>query len=170
MASNLKHVNHQLSPMRCPERLEDVDLFGAGAQEHWYEAYQILHRDQPVVRIEGGGLTPGSDAFVLTKLEDVTAVVKDPVRFRVLATNRIRQLADRGLTPEEAFEVTHNLMQASMVSLRPTQELYFQHRRELTDPWVGVGASRHRDMISSTSGPTTRWSSSAASPARSRSG
>jgi cytochrome P450 len=38
-------------------------------------------------------------------------------------------------------------MQASMVSLRPTQELYFQHRRELTDPWVGVGALRHRQMI-----------------------
>ena len=34
-----------------------------------------------------------------------------------------------------------------MVSLRPTQELYFQHRRELTDPWVGVGAGRHRAMI-----------------------
>jgi cytochrome P450 len=147
MTSNVKHVNHELGPMRCPERLEDVDLFGAGAQEHWYEAYQILHREQPVVRIEGGGLTPGSDAFVLTKLEDVTLVVKDPVRFRVLATSRIRQLAERGLTPEEAYETTHNLMQASMVSLRPTQELYFQHRRELTDPWVGAGATRHRDMI-----------------------
>jgi cytochrome P450 len=147
MTANAKHVNHDLGPMRCPERLEDVDLFGDGAQEHWYEAYQILHAEQPVVRIEGGGLTPGTDSYVLTKLEDVTAVVKDPVRFRVLTTTRIRQLAERGLTPEEAFEATHNLMQASMVSLRPTQELYFQHRRELTDPWVGVGALRHREMI-----------------------
>ena len=133
--------------MRCPERLDDVDLFGAGAQEHWYEAYQILHRDQPVVRIAGDGPTPDTDAFVLTKLDDVSLVVKDPVRFRVLTASRIRQLAERGLTPEEAFETTHNLMQASMVSLRPTQELYFQHRRELTDPWVGVGAGRHREMI-----------------------
>jgi cytochrome P450 len=133
--------------MRCPERLDDVDLFGAGAQEHWYEAYQILHRDQPVVRIAGGGPTPDIDAFVLTKLDDVSLVVKDPVRFRVLTASRIRQLAERGLTPEEAFETTHNLMQSSMVSLRPTQELYFQHRRELTDPWVGVGAGRHRAMI-----------------------
>jgi cytochrome P450 len=87
------------------------------------------------------------DAFVLTKLDDVTMVVKDPVRFRVLTTTRIAALAERGLTPDEAYATTRNLMQASMVSLRPTQDLYFQHRRELTDPWVGVGALRHRDMI-----------------------
>ena len=147
MASNTKHINHELSPMECPVHVDDVDLFGAGAQEHWYEAYEILHRDEPVYRIGGGGITPGSDAFVLTKHEDVTAVVKDPTRFRVLSTMRVRQLADKGLTPEQAFATTHNLMQASMVSLRPTQELYFQHRRELTDPWVGVGALRHREMI-----------------------
>ncbi len=147
MPPSVKHINHELSPMACPVTLGDVDLFGDGAQEHWYEAYEILHRDAPVVRVPGGGLTPDTDAFVLTKLEDVTAVVKDPQRFRVLTTMRVGQLADRGLTPEEAYAATRNLMQASMVSLRPTQELYFQHRRELTDPWVGVGALRHRDMI-----------------------
>jgi cytochrome P450 len=38
-------------------------------------------------------------------------------------------------------------MSASMVSLRPTQELYARHRKELTDPWVGSGALRHREMI-----------------------
>jgi cytochrome P450 len=147
MAPYPKHVNHELSPMECPVRLEDVDLFGEGAQEHWYEAYEILHRDEPVYRIEGGGLTPGSDAYVLTKHDDVTSVVKDPTRFRVVSTMRVHQLADEGLSPEEAFATTHSLMVASMVSLRPTQELYFQHRRELTDPWVGVGALRHREMI-----------------------
>ncbi|MET0908846.1 MAG: cytochrome P450 [Ilumatobacteraceae bacterium] len=133
--------------MACPAHVDDVDLFGAGAQEHWYEAYELLHRDRPVWRIEGGGLTPGSDAFVLTKYDDVLAVVKDPSRFRVLSTMRVRQLADQGITPEDAFATTRSLMVASMVSLRPTQELYFQHRRELTDPWVGVGALRHREMI-----------------------
>jgi cytochrome P450 len=143
----VKHINHQLSAMGCPAGLSDVDLFGPGAQEHWYEAYEILHREQPVLRIPGGGLTEGTDAFVLTKLDDVTAVVKDPARFRTVTGTRLRQLADRGLTPEEAYATTRNLMQASMVSLRPTQELYFQHRRELTDPWVGVGALRHRAMI-----------------------
>jgi cytochrome P450 len=147
MAPRIKHVNHELSPMKCPVYLNDVDLFGEGTQEHWYEAYEILHRDEPVYRIEGGGITPGSDAFVLTKHEDVTSVVRDPTRFQVVSTIGVRRLADQGLTPEEAYANNHNLMQASMVSLRPTQELYFQHRRELTDPWVGVGALRHRDMI-----------------------
>jgi len=147
MVSYPKHVNHELSPMACPVGLADVDLFGVGAQEHWYEAYEILHRDAPVYRIEGGGLTPGTDAFVLTRHADVNAVVKDPDRFPPLTTKRLGQLASQGLTPEEAYATHHNLMQASMLSLRPTQALYFQHRRELTDPWVGPGALRHRDMI-----------------------
>jgi cytochrome P450 len=147
MASHPRHVNHDLSPMSCPVALADVDLFGPGAQEHWYEAYEILHRDAPVVRIEGGGLTPGTDAFVLTRHTDVSAVVKDPDRFPSLTTKRLGQLVEQGLSPEEAYATHHNLMQASMLSLRPTQQLYFQHRRELTDPWVGSGALRHRDMI-----------------------
>jgi cytochrome P450 len=147
MGSYPKHVNHELSPMACPVDLDDVDLFGEGAQEHWYEAYEILHRDAPVLRIDGGGLTPGTDAFVLTTHADVTMVVKDTDRFPPLTTKRLGQLVDQGLTPEEAYATHHNLMQASMLSLRPTQELYFHHRRELTDPWVGPGALRHRDMI-----------------------
>ncbi len=145
--ATIKHVNHELSPMACPVTLDDVDLFGPGAQEHWYEAYEILHRDAPVLRIEGGGFAPGADAFVLTKLEDVTTVVKDPARFRVLSTMRVGEMAAEGLTPEEAYARRRSLMEASMVSLRPNQELYFQHRRELTDPWVGTGALRHREMI-----------------------
>ena len=43
-----KPPNHDLSAMRCPVALDDVDLFGAGAQEHWYEAYEILHAEAPV--------------------------------------------------------------------------------------------------------------------------
>ncbi len=147
MASFQKHVNHELSPMACPVDLDDVDLFGVGAQEHWYEAYEILHRESPVFRIEGGGITPGTDAYVLTKFADVDMVVKDPVRFPSLTARRIAALAEQGLTAEEAYASNHNLMQTSMMSLRPTQELYFKHRRELTDPWVGPGALRHRDMI-----------------------
>jgi cytochrome P450 len=142
-----KHVNHELSPMACPVDLDSVDLFGDGAQEHWYEAYEILHRDAPVLRIEGGGLTPGTDAFVLTKHADVSLVVRDPERFLSLTTKRLGQLADQGLSPEDAFATHHNLMQASMLSLRPTQQLYNRHRKELTDPWVGPGALRHREMI-----------------------
>jgi cytochrome P450 len=142
-----RHINHELSAMACPMALDDVDLFGDGAQEHWYEAYEILHRDAPVLRIPGGGITPGSDAFVLTKHADIEMVVRDPERFISLTTARLRQLNEQGLSPEEVYASQHNLMYASMLSLRPTQELYNRHRRELTDPWVGPGALRHREMI-----------------------
>lgn len=142
-----RHINHELSAMGCPMSLDEVDLFGDGAQEHWYEAYEILHRDAPVLRIPGGGITPGSDAFVLTKHADIEMVVRDPDRFISLTTARLRQLSEQGLSPEEVYASQHNLMYASMLSLRPTQELYNRHRRELTDPWVGPGALRHRDMI-----------------------
>jgi cytochrome P450 len=147
MASYPKHVNHELSPMACPVGLDDVDLFGVGAQEHWYEAYEILHRDAPVLRIPGGGFTPGTDAFVLTKHADVTMVVRDPDRFPPLTQARVGTLAGQGMSAEEAYTASRNLMTAAMVSLRPTQEMYIRHRRELTDPWVGPGALRHRDMI-----------------------
>ena len=133
--------------MGCPAHLDDVDLFGDGAQEHWHEAYQILHRDAPVLRIEDGGHTPGSDAFVLSKHADVSRVIRDPDRFLSLTTKRVGVLAEQGLSPEEAYASVHNLMTASMVSLRPTQALYNRHRKELTDPWVGAGALRHREMI-----------------------
>lgn len=142
-----KHVNHELSPMACPVHLADVDLFGQGAQEHWYEMYEILHRDAPVLRIEGGGLKPGTDAFVLTKHADVARVVRDHDRFPATTQVRVGMWADQGLSAEDTFATYKNLMQAAMVSLRPTQELYMRHRRELTDPWVGPGALRHRDMI-----------------------
>jgi cytochrome P450 len=147
MATYPKHVNHELSPMACPAHLADVDLFGTGAQEHWYEAYEILHREAPVLRIEGGGVTPGTDAFVLTKHADVSRVIKDPDRFTSLTQARVGGFVGEGLSPEETYATHHNLMQAAMVSLRPTQHLYVRHRRELTDPWVGPGALRHREMI-----------------------
>ena len=142
-----RHINHELGPMKCPVNLDDVDLFGEGAAEHWYEMYEILHREAPVLRIPGGGLTAGTDAYVLTKHADVQRVVKDTERYTSLTQKRITDYANEGLTAEKTYELYHNLMQASMVSLRPTQELYIKHRKELTDPWVGTGAMRHREMI-----------------------
>ena len=84
---------------------------------------------------------------MLTKHADVSRVVKDPERFLSLTQAKVGGLAEQGLSPEETYATHHNLMQAAMVSLRPTQELYTRHRRELTDPWVGPGALRHREMI-----------------------
>jgi len=133
--------------MKCPVNLEDVDLFGQGAQEHWYEAYEILHRESPVLRIEGGGINPGTDAYVLTKHADIALVVKDPARFTNVGQQRVTDIASQGLSAEDTFKTYRSLMQASMVALRPNQELYIKHRKELTDPWVGTGATRHREMI-----------------------
>ena len=147
MTSYPKHINHELSHVACPVGLDTVDLFGDGAQEHWYEAYEILHREAPVLRVAGDGLKPGTDAFVLTKHADVSRVLKDPVRFPSLGQVRVGGYAAQGISAEDTYATYRNLMQASMVSLRPTQELYIRHRKELTDPWVGPGALRHRGMI-----------------------
>lgn len=145
MDTEEKTPNHQLSPMRCPVSLDDVDLFGPGAQEHWYEAYDILHRESPVHRIPGEGSTPEHDGFILTKYDDISMVVKDPVRFPPGMSDAIDDMLAQGKNPEEMPHV--NAMMASIMTLRPSIELWRAHRQELTDPWVGPGAGRHEAMI-----------------------
>jgi len=140
-----KTPNHFLTDMKCPMSLDEVDLFGPGAQEHWYDAYPILHEEAPVYILKGQGLTPGSDGFVLTKHEDISMVVKDPERFPPLMTEAIQEMASSGVDVEKVPNL--NAMQASMVTLRPNMELWRLHKQELTDPWVGPGANRHEEMI-----------------------
>lgn len=140
-----RHPNHDLSPMACPHALEDVDLFGPGAAEHWYEAYDILHAEAPVLRLPGEGLTPDRDAFVLTKHADISRVVKDWTRFPPTLDLLVAHIQQSGQLPREMPDL--DAMVQSIVSLRPTQELWRAHRQELTDPWVGPGATRHRAMI-----------------------
>ncbi|MEQ8692074.1 MAG: cytochrome P450 [Pseudomonadales bacterium] len=145
MSEEHKKPNHALSPMRCPVGLDDVDLFAPGAQEHWYEAYDILHSEAPVHRIPGEGFLPGTDAYVLTKHEDIAAVVRDQARFPLPGSMAVQQLmAQQG----DPFEVPNvNVMVASMTTLRPDPELWRAHRQELTDPWVGPGAKRNEPMV-----------------------
>ena len=126
--------------MQCPMSVKDVDLFSPGAQEHWYEAYPILHRESPVHRIPGEGTTPDHDGFILTKYEDISLVVKDPVRFPAFLSDKPKPNPD-GSVPQL------NAMQVSILSLRPNVELWRSHRQELTDPWVGPGATRNTAMI-----------------------
>jgi cytochrome P450 len=150
-----KPPNHRLSEMNCPVSLEDVDLFGAGAQEHWYEAYEILHRECPVRIIPGEGLGGQSDGYILTRYADIARVVRDPERFKPTLNFAI-EAAERSLTEaraqgtEPALPPQLNAMIASMATLRPTQDLYRAHKQELTDPWVGPGAKRHVAMITKT--------------------
>ena len=94
-----KTPNHAQSEMRCPVGLDDVDLFGAGAQEHWYEAYEILHRESPVLRIPGEGIGRGSDGFVLTRHEDISRVVKDPARFTPMISLAVDGIRPRSSRP-----------------------------------------------------------------------
>lgn len=141
----MKKPNQDLSPMKCPVHLEDVDLFGEGAPEHWYDAYDILHSEAPVHRIPGEGFLPGTDAFILTRHEDIARVVKDEERYPPALSALLKQLVDSGADPSEIPQL--NTMMASMVTLRPNPELWRSHRQELTDPWVGPGSSRNEPMI-----------------------
>ena len=140
-----KTPNHALSAMHCPVTLDDVDLFSPGAQEHWYEAYDILHREAPVHRIPGEGSAPGTDGFILTKYDDISRVVKDWVRYPPGMSAGIEEMIASGVAAEDMEQM--NAMMVSIMTLRPTIELWRSHRQELTDPWVGPGAERNRAMI-----------------------
>lgn len=129
----------------APRELSQVDLFAPGAQEHWYAAYAILHEQAPVQRLAGEGLTPGSDAFVLTKYEDIRRVVRDWDRFPPTLSLLVAQIQASGEMPSHIPDI--DAMVASIVSLRPTPDLWRAHRKELTDPWVGPGCTRHAGMI-----------------------
>ncbi len=129
----------------APRSLEEVNLFAPGAQEHWYQAYAILHEEAPVQRLPGEGLTPGSDAFVLTKYEDISRVVKDWERFPPTLSLLVAHIQQSGEMPTHIPDL--DAMIASIVTLRPDPELWRAHRKELTDPWVGPGCTRHAGMI-----------------------
>jgi len=137
--ANPKHVNHQLGPMACPVGLDTVDLFGAGAPEHWYEAYEILHREAPVLRISGGGLRPGTDAFVLTKHADVSLVVKDPERFPAITQTRVGAYAERGMSAEQALD---RLIAGHERYLRGEPRFNTMRREELSELAKGAAAVR----------------------------
>lgn len=141
----MRHANHELSAMRCPHALADVDLFGPGAAEHWYEAYEILHAEAPVLRLPGEGLTPDRDAFILSKYEDIARVVRDwerypPTLSLLLEARKADPASVRAMPDIDA-------MVKSIATLRPNPELWRAHRQQLTDPWVGPGAKRHEAMI-----------------------
>ena len=131
--------------MKCPVHLDDVDLFTEGAQEHWYDAYEILHREAPVHRIPGEGYLPGTDGFILSRFEDIEKVVKNPDRFPPTLSLGAQALKQANIPVEEQKHV--NAMMMSIVTLRPNMTLWRSHKQELTDPWVGTGAGRHEDMV-----------------------
>ena len=146
---------------KCPMALNDIDLFEPGAQKFWYESYEILHKESPVHKIPGEGTTKDTDGFIISKYEDIAYIVKDIVRFPPPVVKQLDEASSSGVAGftddkkeenEEKMVSRHdpsfmNAMQISIQSLRPNEELWKAHKRQLTDPWVGPGASRHEDMI-----------------------
>lgn len=131
------------SAAKCPVRLDDVDLFAPGAQEHWFESYKILHEEAPVCRLPGEGQIPGSDAFIISKYDDIAAILRDPATFPFINAAE-SQAIESQIIQESGF--TDSLK--ARETLRPTMDTHKQHRQHLTDPWVGAsGAEQHRDMI-----------------------
>ena len=136
----------------CPVNVEDVDLFGPNAPEHWYAAYDILHAEAPVHRIAGEGTRAGTDGFILTKYEDIALVVKNWQRFPPVRYEYPPLVDPENLDgPEDpvrfGFGNPENPFVASIISLRPDEEHWKIHRQTITDPWVGSGATRHSKMI-----------------------
>jgi len=128
----------------CPMHAGEVDLFSPGAPEYWYDAYDVLHQESPVHRIPGEGFLPGTDAFILTRHADIAKVVRDEDRFQLPGKMAVEQLRATG---DAANQPNVNALVASMTTLRWNAELWRAHRQELTDPWVGPGASRHKAMV-----------------------
>ena len=91
--------DHQPKTMECPLSVEEVDLFGPGAAEQWYAAYDILHEDAPVLRLPGEGRTPEKDAFILTKHEDISLVVKNWERFPPSQSLILDEIRESGKAP-----------------------------------------------------------------------
>ena len=65
--------NHDLSEMKCPHNLEEVDLFSPGAPEHWYEAYDMFDVVHPqtilAYGMNGKDLPLGNGAPVRLRVE-----------------------------------------------------------------------------------------------------
>ncbi len=127
----------------CPVNLDDVDLFSPGAQEFWFDSYKILHDQAPVHRIAGEGGLPGTDAFILSKYDDIAMVVRDPEKFQFYNASEGDEAAQE-IFRDQGFGTT----QDTWDTLRPNIEEHKRHRMELTDPWVALpAAERHTAMI-----------------------
>ena len=135
------------APGQCPVSHEEIDLFAAGSQEWWFEAYRVLQEECPVVRLPGEGREPGTDAFILTRYEDIARVARD----RSLVLGREDQaMQGNGNSPlqeavfeEAGFGEAFNAQR----DLRSSDDQAMRYRRAVTDPWVGPeGAQRHQAM------------------------
>ncbi len=135
------------APGQCPVNHGEIDLFAAGSQEWWFEAYQVLQEQCPVIHLPGEGRQPGTDAYILTRYEDIARVARD--RNLVLGRDdQAQQGNGNSVLQEEIFEEA-GFGEAfnAQRDLRSSDEQAMRYRRLVTDPWVGPeGAQRHQQM------------------------
>jgi cytochrome P450 len=134
---------------QCPVDHRSIDLFEPGSQEYWFEAYKVLHEQCPVVHLPGQGRIPGSDAYIITRYEDIQRLVRD----QSLVMGRAEQQTAQGngnspiqaeIFADEGFGDAFTAQQ----HLRSDADKAMRYRRQITDPWVGPeGAMRQRPMI-----------------------
>ena len=144
---------------QCPFDPASIDLFAPGSQEYWFDAYKVLHEQRPVIHLPGEGRIPGTDAYIITKYEDIQKLVRDQsiVMGRV-DQNRMgngNNPVQAAIFEEEGFGEAFN----AQTHLRSDAEQAMRYRRQITDPWIGPeGAARHRAMIEAAAhGLIDRW-------------
>lgn len=137
-----------VAPPEVPAEPAEIDLFSDGSQEWWFDAYKVLREKMPVIKLPGQGRIPGTDAFIITRYDDIRRVARD----RSIVMGREDQRAQgNGNSPiqEEVFkEAGFGEAFDAQRHLRSDEEAAMRYRRQITDPWVGAdGALRQREVI-----------------------
>ncbi len=116
----------------------EPDLFGPEAHRTWYETYRQLQEEAPVYK------APGLNMFVLTRYEDIAAVVRDPATF---SNERERHGGEPLLLHPEARAIyaERGWPKSFPLSVDPPEHKRF---RALVDPFFLVAAlERARPMV-----------------------
>ncbi len=116
----------------------EPDLFGPQAHKGWYRAYRELQESAPVYKI------PGLNMFMLTRYEDIAAVVRDSETF---SNEREKHGGEPLLLHPEARRVyeQRGWPKAFPLAVDPPEHRHF---RSLVDPFfLGDALERARSLI-----------------------
>ena len=116
----------------------EPDLFGPDAHRTWYETYRRLREEAPVYK------APGLNMFVLTRYEDIAAVVRDPETF---SNERERYGGEPLLLHPEARAIyaERGWPKSFPLAVDPPEHKMF---RALVDPFfLGAALERARPMV-----------------------
>lgn len=122
-------------------RLAELNLMDPAVQEDWYTAYRLLHDEAPVYNI------PGTTLYVLSKYEDIAAVVRNSDLFSNMSE---KHGGEPLLHYKEAHDIyeTKGFKRWHPLSVDPPEHKMY---RELVDPFFnGTGLERVRPLITAT--------------------